>query len=120
VPKSGYGKFEYVNQTLYIGEWALNEQGQKVKHGQGKIIFPGSVNAQGNQVGGEEYEGSWENDKMHGEGCYKFTSGNVYTGQWTEGMMNGFGKMVYADGSVYEGDWKNNLMHGNAVYVDRD
>lgn len=57
---------------------------------------------------------------MHGDGCYKFTSGNVYTGQWHEGMMNGFGKMVYADGSIYEGQWKNNLMHGNAVYIDRD
>jgi len=27
VPKSGYGKFEYVNQTLYIGEWKLNDAG---------------------------------------------------------------------------------------------
>ena len=26
-PKTGFGKFEYVNQTLYIGEWCLNESG---------------------------------------------------------------------------------------------
>ena len=56
-PKTGYGKFEYVNQTLYIGEWCLNENGHKVKHGHGKIIFPGTVNSHGNQVGGEEYDG---------------------------------------------------------------
>ena len=56
-PKTGYGKFEYVNQTLYIGEWCLNESGVKVKHGNGKIIFPGTVNAHENQVGGEEYDG---------------------------------------------------------------
>ena len=40
VPQSGFGKFEYINQTLYVGEWKLIK-GRKVKHGQGKITFPG-------------------------------------------------------------------------------
>ena len=65
-PKTGFGKFEYVNQTLYIGEWCLNESGQKVKNGNGKIIFPGTTNSHDNQVGGEEYDGQWENDQMNG------------------------------------------------------
>lgn len=42
---------------------------------------------------------------MHGQGTYKYTSGNVYSGEWHNGMMSGFGKMVYADGSSYEGTW---------------
>ena len=96
------------------------DDGAKGKHGQGKIIFPGTVNAQAQQVGGEEYEGQWSNDKMQGEGCYKFTSGNVYKGHWENGTMTGYGHMVYSDGSTYEGDWKENLMHGNGVYVDQD
>ena len=57
VPKSGFGKFEYVNQTMYIGEWKLMEDGSKVKHGTGKITFPGVSNNNGKQIGQEEYDG---------------------------------------------------------------
>lgn len=71
-------------------------------------------------VGSEEYEGDWVDDQMHGEGTYKFTSGNVYSGNWVKGTMHGFGKMVYSDGSTYEGNWHNNLMHGEGIYLDTD
>jgi len=57
---------------------------------------------------------------MHGQGIYKFTSGNTYSGDWVNGVMTGFGKMVYADGSQYEGQWCNNLMDGEGCYVDAD
>jgi hypothetical protein len=57
---------------------------------------------------------------MHGQGTYKFSSGNVYDGNWDKGLMNGYGRMSYYDGSVYEGNWKNNLMHGDGTYVDSD
>jgi hypothetical protein len=96
------------------------DDGKKVKHGQGKIIFPGINNAHGNQVGDEEYDGQWNDDQMHGYGTYRFTSGNVYTGNWENGLMNGNGKMEYCDGSVYDGEWTNNLMNGEGIYVDRD
>lgn len=33
IPKSGFGKFEYIDQTLYVGEWKLMDDGTKVKHG---------------------------------------------------------------------------------------
>ena len=82
MPKSGFGKFEYVDQTLYIGEWKLQDDGKKVKHGKGKIVFPG---AEG--TGGEEYDGEWQDDVMSGYGTYKFTSGNVYSGNWDNGLM---------------------------------
>ena len=124
MPKSGFGKFEYVNQTLYIGEWKLLEaEGQpskKVKHGKGKVIFAGTVTPSGSQVGMEEYDGEWCEDQMHGTGTYKFTSGNCYTGDFDKGVMHGFGKMLYADGSSYEGEWKQNLMSGEGVYIDSD
>ena len=45
VPQNGFGKFEYINQTMYCGEWRLNK-GRKVKHGQGKITFPGATSGQ--------------------------------------------------------------------------
>ena len=120
VPKTGYGKFEYVDQTLFIGEWRLTDDGKKVKHGKGKIIFPGTDNSLGQHIGSEEYDGDWVDDHMHGHGTYKFTSGNEYIGNWEKGVMQGVGKMVYNDGSSYEGQWKNNLKHGEGIYVDSD
>lgn len=42
VPQNGFGKFEYINQTMYIGEWKIT-RGRKVKNGQGKITFPGAA-----------------------------------------------------------------------------
>lgn len=64
MPQEGSGRFEYINQTLYVGQWKLLNS-RKVKHGQGKITYPGAQNGQ-TSYGSEEYEGMWENDKMHG------------------------------------------------------
>ena len=44
LPQNGFGKFEYINQTMYVGEWKLHNK-RKVKHGQGKITFPGVQSA---------------------------------------------------------------------------
>lgn len=116
VPQFGFGKFEYMNQTTYVGNWRL-VNGHKAKHGHGKITFPGAVS---NAAGVEEYDGDWEDDKMHGYGRYQFTSGAVYIGQWHCGVMQGKGKMVNADGTSYDGQWNNNAMHGEGCYVDAD
>ena len=62
----------------------------------------------------------WEDNRMHGQGRYTFTSGAEYRGQWVDGKIYGFGKMVYADGTSYEGAWVNNVMHGEGCYVDAD
>ena len=62
----------------------------------------------------------WDNDKMHGQGRYSFTSGAEYVGQWCEGRMHGEGKMTYADGTSFEGSWCQNLMHGEGEYVDAE
>jgi hypothetical protein len=112
------GRFEYINGTMYVGNWKLHT-GSKVKHGHGKITFPSSSTSH-NDGGHEEYEGDWEEDLMHGQGSYRYTSGAVYTGQWSHGKQQGHGKMQYADGSGYEGLWESNLMHGEGVYTDSD
>ncbi len=72
------------------------------------------------EFGNEEYEGDWSEDKLHGFGTYKFTSGAVYTGMWEEGKMCGKGLMVFADGTKYDGDWGNNMMNGEGTYTDPD
>jgi hypothetical protein len=52
--------------TLYVGEWRLTDEGKKVKHGKGKICFPGATDSLGRMIGGEEYDGEWIDDMMHG------------------------------------------------------
>ena len=76
IPQAGIGRFEYINGTLYVGSWKL-ANGVKAKHGHGKLTFAGTA---ASEFGNEEYEGDWEEDKMHGYGTYRFTSGSVYTG----------------------------------------
>lgn len=75
VPQSGYGRFEYINGTIFAGNWKLHN-GVKAKHGHGKITFPSAATA--NDAGSEEYEGDWEEDQMHGYGTYHYTSGAIY------------------------------------------
>lgn len=115
VPQFGFGKFEYKDQTCYTGNWKMLE-GVKVKHGHGKITFPGVAGGKGH----EEYDGDWEDDKMHGTGRYQFTSGAVYQGGWKHGQMHGHGKIVNADGTSYDGQWCENRMHGEGCFVDSD
>lgn len=112
VPQFGHSRFEYKDMTTFVGNWKLIN-GNKLKHGHGKVVFAGAQNR-----GSEEYEGDWQEDKMHGHGRYSFTSGAVYTGDWSKGKMQGQGTMVNVDGTSYEGEWLNGLMHGVGVYFD--
>ena len=112
VPQFGHGRFEYKDGTTFVGEWKLIN-GNKLKHGHGKVVFVGC-----DFKGAEEYEGEWSEDKMEGHGRYSFTSGAVYTGSWAKGKMEGKGSMINPDGTSYEGEWQNGLMHGEGCYVD--
>ena len=114
-PQFGHGTFEYKDLTTYVGNWKLFNGKDKLKHGHGKIVFPGQ-----NGRGAEEYDGDWVEDKMQGNGRYSFSSGNVYTGEWLKGLMHGRGKMVNVDGTSYDGEWEHGVMHGEGVYVDKD
>jgi len=99
-----------------VGNWKLFE-GIKTKHGHGKLTIAGTT---ASEFGNEEYEGDWNEDKMHGFGTYKFTSGAIYTGMWEKGLMSGQGFMQFADGTKYEGHWGNNMMNGEGNYTDPD
>ena len=63
----------------------------------------------------ESYEGSYENGKRNGEGCYKWGDNDSYTGSWKDGKMHGQGELsVYMDYTTknYNGEFVNGLMHG--------
>lgn len=78
-PTYGFEKFEYRDQSTYVGNWKMLK-GIKQKHGTGKATYAG---LQGH--GQESYDGEWVNDLMHGRGKYIFANGSVYEGQWRAG-----------------------------------
>ncbi|CAN0099506.1 unnamed protein product, partial [Discosporangium mesarthrocarpum] len=95
----GKGVQDTPNGCVYEGEFRKGE-----RHGQGKCVFPG----------GEQYEGGWENNKMHGEGTLKlqnrgykmfvFPDGRgVYDGHWRGCKRHGQGTFTFSNGDVYEG-----------------
>ena len=38
--ETGFGKYEYVNGSTYVGNWIM-AKGKKSKHGHGKMVKPG-------------------------------------------------------------------------------
>ena len=115
---TGYGRFEYKNGIIYIGNWKLIN-GLKMKHGFGKLMHTATLSQLKNQVT-EEYEGEWANDLMSGYGVYKYTSGAVFSGNWRDGNQEGFGTYQFVDGSKYEGEWIAHDFHGRGKYIDID
>ena len=89
---------------------------------------------------GEQYEGSWKDNRFSGHGKVRFSKAGgdlfsdcSYEGEWTakledearrkaglqegvKALQHGKGKMTWASGSVYEGEWKEGLQHGQGVY----
>ncbi len=66
---------------------------------------------------GQVYEGSWRNNRSHGQGSLTWPSGALYTGEWKNGKIEGKGTYFFADGARYEGDMINGKSHGFGKYV---
>ncbi len=63
-----------------------------------------------------KYEGEFKDDKKHGRGVYRYTSGAVYEGEFKDDKRHGRGVYRYASGDVYEGEFKDGNFHGQGVY----
>ena len=111
----GFGHFEYVNGTVYEGQW-LEQEGKKERHGEGRLIHAGTTVY---EKGNEEYNGNWQHDKMEGYGVYKYTSGAVYSGEWQNNQHHGKGIYEFPDGSIHDGEWKYHKLEGEGMYIDR-
>ncbi|CAD8166913.1 unnamed protein product [Paramecium pentaurelia] len=70
----------------------------------------------------DEYQGELVNDKRHGQGTYKFVSGNRYEGEWKNHQKHGKGKLYYKNGELYIGDWIENKKCGEGMhfYINGD
>lgn len=60
--ETGYGRFEYINGAVYVGNWKSTD-GHTVKHGHGKLSLPGAQSSENEGLG---YEGEWHDDQIHG------------------------------------------------------
>jgi hypothetical protein len=71
---------------------------------------------------GKSYVGEWLNDRPHGKGTMRLTSGDVYVGELKEGRMHGRGTCTYHSqgGKRYEGEFEYDKPHGAGVmyYLD--
>ena len=66
---------------------------------------------------GQIYEGSWRNNRSHGQGSLKWPSGAVYKGEWRNGRIEGKGQYFFADGAIYDGEMKDGKSHGYGKYT---
>mmetsp|Transcript_23848 Transcript_23848/g.42232 ORF Transcript_23848/g.42232 Transcript_23848/m.42232 type:complete len:328 (-) Transcript_23848:41-1024(-) len=106
------------SDTLYfdpgihgVGTLTFND-GDKY-HGQfskGKFCGQGSIEANL-----QAYEGSWDQDEMHGFGKFICECGDVYIGIWERDLRNWQGRMVTIGQAVYEGSWREGLRHGYGI-----
>lgn len=96
--REGVGTLYLADGSKYIGQFT-----QDCMNGEGRLIFPG----------GDYYQGSFLNNKPHGDGVYgRLNEGFSYTGNFVEGMKSGFGQEKRKDESFYKGEFYNDLKHG--------
>lgn len=91
--------------------------------------YEGDVDENGNRIGqgkitytdGTSYEGSFENDKYHGEkGIYRWSDGEEHEGSWKEGARDGIGQFRLADGSVDISVYEMNISKGEGLSFSAD
>lgn len=140
--RSGYGKMSYKDPEhqvtwfpemtgVYVGNW-LNDE----RHGFGTMTWEKNIKYEGQWrqdrrhkvegkmffESGDIYEGSWQDNVMHGNAVFKLKDGKEYRGRFRMGVPEPFGVLVLQNGDRYEGDLlemmaeghgKTTLMNGN-------
>ena len=94
--KSGLGKLEYANGTVYEGDF-LGE----APHGRGVI-----TTAEG------RYEGQLDAGSKHGLGKMTFADGRGYEGNFNNDRIDGAGTLTKADGTVVTGNFRETERDG--------
>ena len=101
--------FVFANGDRYEGEYIVTDDGQMIRHGQGKHI-----RADEQLI----YQGTWQRDKMHGAGRLSYGNGTSYDGDFHSNYFQGLGTYTWADGAQYTGIWQRSKPLGKAEYTE--
>lgn len=76
--------------------------------------YPRCKNSKGFYLleGGDKYQGSYKNGKLHGWGVLTSTDDGKYEGNFENNKPHGQGVLTLPDGKRYEGNFKNGKFHG--------
>lgn len=66
------------------------------------------------------YNGDFLNDKRHGIGEIKWSSGNIYYGEFKNDEKDGKGEMWWANDNTYIGEWYKGKRHGLGTLKKED
>lgn len=107
------GILHYKGRVIYSsGDYYDGDLVNGVREGAGKLVSLETKSS---------YEGSWKEDKQHGEGTEHFLENNsTYTGHFALGVKEGYGEFQWSDGSKYTGEFKNNKLDGVGHYIWSD
>lgn len=75
----------------------------------------GLANGHGVAVGKDSYEGNFRKGYPHGEGVYKWSTGEVYDGRWKMGLKDGEGVYTFQSNghdTIQDGIWKDDEYKG--------
>jgi len=100
-----YPSNKVVSATMVDYEGDRDEK-RDTAHGVGKATF----------MGGNVFEGKFEDNVMQGEGVYMFHDGSSFRGTFCRNRIEGKGTLEWPDGNKYEGDVKNGKPHGDGIF----
>lgn len=114
-------KIEY-NGEIFLGKANGNGVGKVINSSHNYYVYRGKyvnnkkqdTNALLVWSNGDEYEGGFVDDQMHGQGKLTFGNGGYYQGEFQKGMRTGQGEQII-NGIKYEGEFSNSLYHGKGA-----
>ena len=68
---------------------------------------------------GDNYDGTWKNGMMDGEGVLYTAQGERYKGQFKDNQKHGSCIEITADGTRFEGSYDRGERHGNFTEYDK-
>lgn len=105
-----YFTYNYESGNTYTGEFSLDEEGNKIFEGNGRLDFTNR----------DYYTGAFKVDKMCGTGTYVFNCGDEYRGNFEHDKFNGIGAYRYKDGTVFHGKFRDDMRIGKFLIVFSD
>ena len=111
--RDGKAEVTYDNGCTYVGDF----NSEKQKHGQGVYTWKQMDEDSGEAKEVAKYEGAYADGKKNGIGKMTYPNKDEYTGEWKDNKMDGEGTYKYAKtNDIYSGAWVAGIKSGQGVY----